>query len=112
MPKERRRGPTPDEVAILYNLIGKAVWHLQFLEDAISVAITLKSDLKDAKPGSVPADEVMKVRTKRQRMTLGQAVEHAKRTALFPRRFFRSSKSCLAHETGSSIARRMRIATP
>src|SRR4051812_9364327 len=81
--RETRRGPTADEVGHLFNLIGKAVWYLQYVEDALSTSIAVKIDFKDARLGSISSVDAVRTLAKRRRLTLGQAVEAAKKDVLY-----------------------------
>ena len=83
MSAEQRRPPFADEVGALYALIGQAVWHLQHLEDALSTAIAIKMDLKEAALGSVPPDRASDILAKRRRPTLGVAVGLAREKSIF-----------------------------
>lgn len=78
-----RRPPSGDEVGALYALIGEAVWHLQHVENALSVALAVKLDLKDATLGSISQSQADAILAKRRRPTLGVAVGLAREKAIF-----------------------------
>lgn len=78
-----RRPPSGDEVGALYALIGEAVWHLQHVENALSVALAVKLDLKDAALGSISQGQADAILAKRRRPTLGVAVGLAREKAIF-----------------------------
>lgn len=64
-------------------LIGQAVWSIQHLEDALSMAIAIKMDFKDAALGSVPSDRASEILAKRRRPTLGVAVGLTREKSIF-----------------------------
>jgi hypothetical protein len=67
----------------LYCLIGEAVCMVQILEDALSVSITLKREVK--KPGAIPLIEANKVREKYRSYTLGRAIKITKEAKILPK---------------------------
>lgn len=90
-----RRPPFGDEVGALYALIGEAVWHLQHVEDTLSVALAIKLDLKDAALGSISQDQADTILEKRRRPTLGVAVGLAREKTIFSQQLQRSLETFL-----------------
>lgn len=79
--REQRRGPNPEEVAILFNLVGQSVWYLQHLEDALSTSIAMKRDIKMR--GSVSEAKMHEILRKHRRRTLGDSVNVAKKAKIY-----------------------------
>ena len=71
-----RRQLTPDELDALYREIGKGVWHLQYVEDALNTLITLKVEMKS--PGRVSHNEAQEMLAKHRRNTLGTSLRIAR----------------------------------
>lgn len=71
-----RRQLNPDELDALYREIGKGIWHLQYVEDALCTLITLKVEVKT--PGQVPHEEAQRLLAKHRRNTLGTSLRIAK----------------------------------
>jgi len=69
------------DITALYFLIGEAVFMIQHLEGALSISITLKKDVKH--PGSMSKEEANNRLKKHQSLTLGQAVNLAKKNGLY-----------------------------
>lgn len=46
-----RRQMHPEELEILYRYIGKCIWHIQYVEDALHTLLTLKIEIKMNRPG-------------------------------------------------------------
>lgn len=67
-----RRQINPEELNVLYELIGKAIWHLQHVEDALATYITVKRDIKTR--GGKPATEAESILAKHRTSTLGTAL--------------------------------------
>ena len=65
-----------EELGTLYRLIGKGIWHLQHLEDALSTCITVKSDIKAR--GAMGEAQAAALLTKRRSHTLGTALRIAR----------------------------------
>ena len=71
-----RRQINPEELEALYHDIGKGIWHLQYVEDALSTLLALKVDVKT--PGQVNHAEAVKLLAKHRRNTLGTSLRIAK----------------------------------
>lgn len=101
----------PGELETLYRLIGKGIWHLQHLEDALSTCITVKHDVKESGPmGAAEAEAVL---AKRRRHTLGTALRIAREEQLLSEsvlermQSFKEERDWLVHrslhESGDSL---------
>lgn len=71
-----RRQLNPDELDFLYREIGKGIWHLQYVEDALHTLITLKVEVKT--PGRVTQGKAQQLLAKHRRNTLGTSLRIAK----------------------------------
>lgn len=67
-----RRQINTDELHALYMLIGKGIWHLQDVEDALHTCITIKRDIKVR--GSVAAVQAKAILSKHRTNTLGSSL--------------------------------------
>ena len=76
-----RRQIDADELSTLYALIGKAIWHLQHVEDALHTSITIKRDIKTR--GAKPAAEAQAILEQHRRNTLGKSLRMAREAAIF-----------------------------
>lgn len=76
-----RRQINDDELNILYALIGKGIWHLQNLEDALHTYITIKRDIKVR--GSIPLEKAMELLEKNRGKVLGASIKDAKEEQIF-----------------------------
>ncbi len=72
-----RRNITPDELNTLVHDIGMCVWHLQYVEDALSMVLATKVDIRV--PGGVTEHEAAEVLAKHRRSTLGTALKVCER---------------------------------
>ncbi|QBB71141.1 hypothetical protein ELE36_12690 [Pseudolysobacter antarcticus] len=77
-----RRQISPDELDSLYCSIGKCVWHLQYVEDALQTLLTLKVDIKA--PGGVTEAEAKELLAKHRRATLGTSLRTAEKHNALP----------------------------
>jgi hypothetical protein len=68
-----RRQITPDELQHLYASIGRCVWNLQYVEDALTTLIAMKVEVKS--PGRVPVKEAQDFLAKHRRNTLGTSMK-------------------------------------
>jgi hypothetical protein len=71
-----RRQIHPEELEILYRSIGKCIWHIQYVEDALHTLLTLKIEIKS--PGAVPEHKAYELLKKHRRATFGTALRTAK----------------------------------
>ena len=73
-----RRQVTADELAEFYQLIGAAIWHVQYLEDALATFLTMKlgHEARCAGSGFAP-DEATTLLAARRRLTFGPLLESA-----------------------------------
>lgn len=76
-----RRQINADELNALYVLIGKGIWHLQNLEDALHTCITVKRDIKVR--GSIPPEQAMDFLEKNRSHVLGKSIKDAKEAQIF-----------------------------
>lgn len=74
--------PVSQDEMLLYCLIGKAVWVIQHLEDALSHSITLKKHVK--KPYSLPLEQGNKILYEYRSYTLGKAIKILVQEDIFP----------------------------
>ncbi len=81
-----RRQINEEELAILYALIGEAIWNLQLVENALSFCITIKRDIKVR--GSTPPNEADALLAKHQASTLGTSLRIAREAQIFPNALF------------------------
>lgn len=79
--REQRRGPLHVEVATLFQLLGKSVWYLQHLEDALSTSIALKRDIKTR--GSISEERANHILASHRKRTLGGSIEVARKAEIF-----------------------------
>ena len=68
-----RRQINFEELQQLYVLTGRGIWHLQYLESAINMLITLKKDIKY--PSSVSLEEANRIHSKNKANTLGVSLK-------------------------------------
>jgi len=68
-----RRQITPDELEYLYVSIGKGVWHLQYVEDALQTLITIKHEIRV--PDRIKEQEARDLLTKQRRNTFGSSLK-------------------------------------
>lgn len=81
-----RRQIYPEELETLYHSIGKCIWHIQYVEDALHTLLTLKVELKT--PGSMPEEKAYELLKKHRRATLGTALRIAKENTSLPQELF------------------------
>lgn len=72
-----RRMINPEELDLLYSSIGKGIWHLQNLEDALHTCITLKRDIKVR--GSVSREKAEELLLRNRGKTLGRSLNTARK---------------------------------
>lgn len=75
-----RRRIAPDELSYLFQRIGKAVWHLQYVEEALSYFYFIKGILVE--PYSMPEEDAEKTLKKTQKETLGSLLSVIERKNL------------------------------
>lgn len=66
----------PDERHELFTSLGKAVWYLQYVEDALHTFLTVKVDIKT--PGAVTLEQGKQQLEKNRRSTLGTTLRIAR----------------------------------
>lgn len=71
-----RRQINEGELQVLYSSIGRGIWHLQDLEDALHTCITVKHDIKVR--GSVPPGKAEAILLKNRSYTLGKSLNIAR----------------------------------
>ena len=71
-----RRQVNSDELERLYASIGRGVWHLQYVEDALNTLITIKHEVKT--PARIPEAEARSLLEKHRRNTLGTSLKLAR----------------------------------
>ena len=81
---------TPQQQAsVLYTLLGRAVWSIQHLEDALNTAIAIKN------PKATNRTEGDKVRNSNRELPLGRAIGRAEKEKTFDKDFQRKLKDFL-----------------
>jgi hypothetical protein len=70
-----RRQINEEELQVLYSSIGRGIWHLQNLEDALHTCIAVKRDIKAR--GSVPPDKAEAILLRHRGNTLGKSLKIA-----------------------------------
>lgn len=94
---------TSDELETLYRSVGRCIWHIQYLEDALHTLLTLKIEIRV--PGNVTAQEAQELLSKHRRATLGTALGTAsKHEALHPQllsglRHLKEERDWLVHRS-------------
>lgn len=83
MSEQHREKPASQYEINLYCLIGEAVCMVQILEDALSVSITLKKEVRKA--STIPLKEANKLREKYRSHTLGRAIKITKEAKILPK---------------------------
>ncbi|HHT9123145.1 MAG TPA: hypothetical protein ACFYEF_09795 [Candidatus Wunengus sp. YC63] len=73
-----------NDVDLLYRLIGKAVWHLQHLENALTLFAAMKRLQKVRDSKKISEKEAYEELEKQRKKTLGPLIESAKREAIIP----------------------------
>jgi len=68
-----RRLINVDELDYFYKIIGKSIWHLQYVEDALIKMIFIKGIAKEK--GAFQEPEANKLLSKLNKLTLGQLIE-------------------------------------
>jgi hypothetical protein len=92
-----------DDLHTLYVLIGKAIWLLQHVEDALSTAITIKHEIKTR--GSMSAAQAEAILAKHRGNTLGTSLRISWETGLFAAQLqgrldkFREERDWLVHRS-------------
>ena len=81
-----RRQIHPEELESLYHSIGKCIWHIQYVEDALHTLLTLKIEIK--LPGAVSEQKANELLKKHRRATLGTALRTAKENSALPKDIF------------------------
>jgi hypothetical protein len=71
-----RRQINEKELQVLYSSIGKGIWHLQNLEDALHTCITVKRDIRVR--GSVPPEKAEAILLRHRGNTLGKSLKIAR----------------------------------
>ena len=81
-----RRQVTPDELEHLYISIGKGVWHLQYVEDALQTLITIKHEIRV--PDRIKEQEARDLLAKHRRNTFGSSLRIVGNHSLVPQPLF------------------------
>jgi len=68
-----RRLINSDELDYFYKIIGKSIWHLQYVEDALIKMIFIKGIAKEK--GAIQEAEANKILSKLNKLTLGQLIK-------------------------------------
>lgn len=76
----------PDELDDLYCLIGKCIWYVQYVEDALHTLLALRVEIKVA--GVVAEEQANELLAKHRRSTLGTALRIAKEHNALPGALF------------------------
>jgi hypothetical protein len=71
-----RRQINNEELTALFGLIGKGIWHLQNLEDALQTYITIKVEIKEV--GVMNSEQAEELLKKHRANTLGTSLKIAK----------------------------------
>jgi hypothetical protein len=81
---------TPHQQAsVLYTLLGRAVWSIQHLEDALNAAIAIKD------PKAINRTEADKIRNSNRELPLGRAIGRAEKEKTFDQEFQKKLKDFL-----------------
>lgn len=72
----KRKMITSEEITTLYGLVGRGIWHLQHVEQALVTLITIKGELKER--GATSREEGEWILEKHRRSTLGTSIRIAK----------------------------------
>ncbi len=75
-----RRQISAEELEFLFVLIGRGIWHLQYVEDALHNTVTLKGEVKIR--GSITQDQAEALLAKVRRKTLGQSLKISRESQL------------------------------
>ena len=81
-----RRQITSDELEHLYMSIGKGVWHLQYVEDALQTLITMKHEIRS--PDRIKEQEARDILAKHRRNTFGTSLKIVGNHSLVPQPLF------------------------
>lgn len=98
-----RRQISPDELQGLFAAIGQAIWHLQYVEDALQTLLTMKVDIRT--PGAVDASQAQQLLSKNRRHTLGTALRIAEERGALPdallsrAKVFKEERDWLVHRS-------------
>jgi hypothetical protein len=65
----------PKDLEAVYSALGRALWHVQYVEDALNALLTIKVDI--GAPGKVTETEAKALLTKRLARPMGPAVKDA-----------------------------------
>jgi len=68
-----RRQINSEELERLYSSLGRGVWHLQYVEDALNTLITIKHEVKT--PGRIPEADARALLDKHRGNTLGTSLK-------------------------------------
>ena len=95
-----------DELECLYMSLGRGVWHLQYVEDALNTLITIKHEVKT--PGRVSKVEANALLAKHRQNTLGTSLKITKAESLLPSSLldelskFKDERDWLVHRSQNS----------
>ena len=95
-----------EELERLYCSLGRGVWHLQYVEDALSTLITIKHEVKT--PGRIPEVEARALLQRHRRNTLGTSLKIVQAENLLPLQLqedlgrFKEERDWLVHRSQNS----------
>lgn len=76
-----RRQINAEELNILFSSIGSSIWHIQNLEEALNICITIKKDIKYR--GSMSPEKAEEILSKHRKNTLGCSLRNSKEAKIF-----------------------------
>lgn len=101
-----RRQVNSEELERLYSSLGRGVWHLQYVEDALNTLITIKHEVKT--PGRIAEAEARALLEKHRRNTLGTSLKVIRTESLVPPKLledlgrFKDERDWLVHRSQNS----------
>lgn len=90
MPIKKQPLTPRQQASVLYTLLGRAVWSIQHLEDALNAAIAIKN------PKATNRTEGDKIRNSNRELPLGRAIGRAEKEKTFEKDFQENLRSFLA----------------
>jgi CRISPR/Cas system-associated endoribonuclease Cas2 len=97
----------PDEMQRVYVALGRAMWHLQYVEEALNALLTVKHEIGG--PGRATEEEARGKLTKRHRVTMGPSVKLARDSRLLAEEELdrlerlKSERDWVAHKVQRSV---------
>lgn len=98
-----RRQINNEELTTLFYLIGKGIWYLQNLEDALQTYITIKVEIKEI--GAINAEQAEELLKKHRADTLGTSLKIAKNNNVLSEKLvkrlevFKKERDWLVHKS-------------